>query len=52
MAFFSGLDIEAYDRNYADRELLARIAEYFRPQARRLLLISALVLMAATPRGG
>ena len=26
-----GLDTEAYDRNYSDRELLRRILGYFRP---------------------
>ena len=28
MGFFSGLDTEAYDREYKDRELLKRIFEY------------------------
>ena len=38
-----GLDTEAYDRQYRDRELLARIVRYFRPYGRQMLLV-ALVL--------
>ena len=28
-SIFSGLDVEAYDRNYSDSELIKRIAQYF-----------------------
>jgi ATP-binding cassette subfamily B protein len=35
--FFSGLNAEAYDRTYRDRELLVRISRYFRPYGRWLL---------------
>lgn len=35
--FFSGLDAEAYDRTYRDRELIVRISRYFRPYRRWLL---------------
>jgi ATP-binding cassette subfamily B protein len=44
MSFFAGLNAEKYDRQYSDRQLLRRIAEYFRPQTRRLLGVLILVL--------
>jgi ATP-binding cassette subfamily B protein len=48
MGFFSSLDIEAYDRQYSDWELVKRVATYFRKQSRRLAVISILLaLMAA-----
>jgi ATP-binding cassette subfamily B protein len=34
-----GLETEAYDRNYSDRELLRRIASYFRPHVRGMVLV-------------
>ena len=34
-----GLDTEAYDRTYRDRDLLIRIGGYFRPYARQMLLV-------------
>ena len=34
MGFFSGLDPEAYDRQYSDRQLLGRMGNYFRPLRR------------------
>jgi ATP-binding cassette subfamily B protein len=40
MGFFSGLGDEAYDRQYDDRELVQRIITYFKPQRKRLLLVS------------
>ena len=54
MALFSGLDKEGYDRQYTDRELLRRIAAYFRPYRLRLILVTLFVLLiaaagAATP---
>lgn len=39
MGIFAGLAQEGYDRQYSDRELVARMAAYFRPQARRLAAI-------------
>ncbi|MQC26786.1 MAG: ABC transporter ATP-binding protein [Chloroflexi bacterium] len=39
MGFFSNLDVEAYDRQYSDRELLKRIIGYFRPHGRRMVQI-------------
>ncbi len=47
MSFFSGLDTEAYDRQYTDRELINRMASYFGPHLRRLGAVSALVILLA-----
>ena len=41
----AGLTQEAYDREYANSDLLRRISSYFQPWARRLLLISGLVTL-------
>ena len=49
MGFFSGLETEAYDREYKDRELLKRIFEYLKPHRSRLVWISFfLVLVSAS----
>jgi ATP-binding cassette subfamily B protein len=45
MGFFSGLSDEGYDRQYTDRELVRRIAHYFRPQWRRMSLIGAALVL-------
>ncbi|MBL8147433.1 MAG: ABC transporter ATP-binding protein, partial [Anaerolineae bacterium] len=42
-----GLDAESYDRQYTDRELVRRIAGYFKPHLRRMSVI-AVVLIAAS----
>ncbi len=51
MSVFFGLDTEAYDRQYTDRELIARILRYFAPHRRRVvsvgLLIAVLSLVGA-----
>ncbi|MGQ9627423.1 MAG: ABC transporter ATP-binding protein [Anaerolineae bacterium] len=48
-----GLDTEAYDRNYSDRELLGRILGYFRPYARKMALVAIMtVLHSAAGSGG
>lgn len=54
MGFFSGLDSEGYDRQYSDRQLVARISGYFRSYGRQLLAVTVLLLViagasAATP---
>jgi ATP-binding cassette subfamily B protein len=54
MGFFSGLDIESYDRQYGDRQLVKRIAGYFSPYNIQLVFITLLLLViaaagAATP---
>src|SRR5512142_246991 len=40
MSFFEGLNTEKYDRQYTDRQLFARILDYFRPQARRFAWVT------------
>ncbi len=40
-----GLDTEDYDRNYKDSELLRRIAGYFRPARRQMLLASLMLTL-------
>lgn len=45
MGFFGGLANEGYDRQYDDRELLKRMAAYFRPYGRMLGLVFVLVLL-------
>ena len=37
-----GLDAEAYDRTYSDRQLVARIRDYFRPAAPLIGLVTSL----------
>jgi len=48
-----GLDTEAYDRNYSDRELVRRIVGYFRPHTWRMMLVAAMIaLHSAAGTGG
>jgi len=47
MGFFAGLNDEKYDRQYTDRELTGRIAGFFKPQVKRLAVVSALVIVIA-----
>jgi ABC-type multidrug transport system fused ATPase/permease subunit len=48
-----GLDTEAYDRNYSDRELVSRIIGYFRPHARPMILVAIMIaLNSAAGTGG
>src|SRR5215467_13456982 len=42
-----GLDAEAYDRQYTDRQLLGRILGYFIPQGRRMALVAAAITAGA-----
>lgn len=54
MSFFSALDTEGYDRQYTDRQLVARMASYFRPYRRQLIAVMFFLLViagagAATP---
>jgi ATP-binding cassette subfamily B protein len=54
MGFFRGLDTEAYDRTYSDRELLRRMFSYFLLYRRGLVSASIAILIigiggAATP---
>jgi len=47
MGFFSGLDREAYDREYSDRELLQRIFAYFRPHRKRVIGVGAVIMVGS-----
>lgn len=48
-----GLETEAYDRNYNDRELMRRIVDYFRPHARGMaLVVAGIVLTSAASSFG
>ncbi len=54
MGFFSGLDSEGYDRQYTDRELVRRIADYFQPYRTQFVVVTVMILLialagAATP---
>jgi ABC-type multidrug transport system fused ATPase/permease subunit len=40
-----GLDAEAYDREYKDRQLLARILGYFKPQLSTMGLIAIMIVL-------
>jgi ATP-binding cassette subfamily B protein len=40
-----GLDAEAYDRAYSDRQLIGRIVDYFRPKAKTVLFVVVLVVL-------
>ena len=47
MGFFDGLDAEKYDRTYTDKVLFKRIVSYFKPQWKRLVIVSLLTLAIA-----
>ena len=47
MGFFSGLEVEAYDRQYGDKQLLARMGAYFRSYAWAMIGIGLLSLLNA-----
>lgn len=40
-----GLDAEAYDRSYTDRQLISRIIGYFKPNLRSMVSIAVLVVL-------
>jgi ATP-binding cassette, subfamily B, bacterial len=42
-----GLDSEAYDRTYTDRQLVERILGYFRPQARKMLVVAGAIVLTS-----
>jgi hypothetical protein len=42
-----GLDSEAYDRTYTDRQLVGRILRYFRPQARKMLIVAGAIVLTS-----
>ncbi len=41
--FMDGLDAEAYDRSYGDRELLRRIWHYFKPHRRAITIVALMI---------
>ena len=43
-----GLEQEAYDREYNDRELVRRVAAYFRPYARTMAIVAAMIVLTST----
>ena len=43
MSIMGGLNAEEYDRSYRDRELVQRIAAYFRPQRKKMVIVAAMV---------
>src|SRR4051794_10062859 len=45
--FMDGLDSEAYDRNYTDRQLVGRIVGYFRPQAHKMLIVAGAIVLTS-----
>jgi ATP-binding cassette subfamily B protein len=45
MSIMGGLDAEAYDRTYRDSELIRRIAGYFKPHVRTVVLVAALMAL-------
>jgi ATP-binding cassette, subfamily B, bacterial len=47
MSFFYGLDKESYDREYSERELLKRIAGYFGPHRRPVLIVAVMIALIA-----
>jgi ATP-binding cassette subfamily B protein len=52
VGFFSGLELEAYDRVYTDTELLRRIAAYFAPHRRRVVFIIVFVTLISLAGAG
>ena len=47
MGFFAGLNDEKYDRQYTDRELTARIVDFFKNKSKELVFASVLVVTLA-----
>jgi ABC-type multidrug transport system fused ATPase/permease subunit len=47
-----GLDTEAYDRTYSDRELVRRIVGYFRPFTRQMILVATMLALNSLARAG
>jgi len=47
MGFYRGLNREAYDREYSDRELVRRILVYFRPHWPRVILVAVVTVVSS-----
>jgi ABC-type multidrug transport system fused ATPase/permease subunit len=48
----AGLDTEDYDRNYSDRELLARILGYFARHGRQMLIVAFMIVLSSAANTG
>ena len=48
MGVFYGLNTEAYDREYSDRELIRRILTYFRPHLKKVGAIGLFILLSSS----
>jgi ABC-type multidrug transport system fused ATPase/permease subunit len=48
----AGLDTESYDRNYSDRELLARILGYFARYGRQMLIVAFMIVLSSAANTG
>lgn len=46
-AVMRGLEAEAYDRQYSDKELLRRILNYFQPHRRKVIIVTICVFLMA-----
>lgn len=46
-AVMRGLDAEAYDRQYSDRELVRRILRYFKPHRRKVVIATVSIFLMA-----
>src|SRR5690554_852042 len=42
-----GLDAEAYDRSYNDRDLVRRILAYFRPHRQRMIVVAIAIVLTS-----
>jgi ATP-binding cassette, subfamily B, bacterial len=42
-----GLDAEAYDRVYSDRQLVRRVIDYFRPHRSKILFVSVVIVLTS-----
>jgi len=47
MGFFSGLNAEKYDRKYRDQDLVKRILVYFKPEARKILVVAVFTILVS-----
>ena len=47
MGFFGALDQEGYDRQYSDRQLTNRMASFFNPYSKSMILVIILVLVTS-----
>jgi ATP-binding cassette, subfamily B, bacterial len=47
-----GLDPEAYDRAYTDRQLVERILGYFRPEGRRMVAVALAIVLTSLVDAG